>query len=81
MKTHIKLLAASAIALAPISTHAGGLAPAIEEAPIVIEEVAPSATSSLPNIVVPLILLGLVGLAATSGSGGSGGAKDIITEQ
>lgn len=84
MNTLLKSLTVAALVAAPIHAQAGGLAPAIEETPVVIVETpAPATSSSLSNFVVPLIFLGLVGLAASSGSAGgdgdSGGAKDLIT--
>ncbi len=84
MKSVLKSLSVAAIVVAPITAHAGGLAPAIEETPVVIAEApAPAASSSLSNLIVPLLFLGLVGIAVASGSdsdtGGDGGAKGLIT--
>ncbi len=85
MKTLFKSLTVAALVAAPIYAQAGGLAPAIEETPVVIAEAVPPASSSASNLIVPLIFLGLVGLAAASGSAGDsdggGGAKDLITAQ
>ncbi|MEL6573941.1 MAG: hypothetical protein AAFQ64_20020 [Pseudomonadota bacterium] len=81
MNTLLKSLTAAALVVAPIQAHAGGLAPAIEEAPVIIAEApGPQTSSSLSSLVVPLIFLGLIGLAASSGTDSdSGGAKDLIT--
>lgn len=82
MKNVQTLLLAIVVATGPITAQAGGLAPAIEEAPIVIEETQTAATSSAPNFVVPLLLLGLIGLAAASKSDSNGGgAKAIVTSE
>lgn len=82
MSTLIKSATIAAIALAPMSAQAGGLAPAIEEtAPVVIIEEPAASPSSASNLIVPLFLLAIVGLAVASGSDSDsdGGAKDIIT--
>ena len=65
--TFVKLAAAAAIAVTATTATAGGLAPQIEEAPVVIvDPVEP--TSSLTGLIVPAILVALIAVAATAES-------------
>ena len=65
--TFVKLAAAAALAVSATTATAGGLAPEIEEPPVVIvDPVEP--TSSLSGLVVPAILVALIAVAASSES-------------
>ena len=62
--TFVKLAAAAAIAVSATTATAGGLAPEVMEAPVVMVD-AP-AQSSLGGLLVPAILLALLAVAASS---------------
>ncbi len=65
--TFVKLAAAAAIAVTATTATAGGLAPEVMEAPVVMVD-TPAATSSLGGLIVPAILLALLAVAATAES-------------
>lgn len=57
------LLGATALAIVPMASSAGGLAPAVEEAPMVIMD-TPAPTSTLAPYIVPVLFIALVAAAA-----------------
>ncbi|WP_438956051.1 hypothetical protein [Cognatiyoonia sp.] len=63
--TFVKLAAAAALAVSATTATAGGLAPEVVEAPVVVVD-APAPTSSLAGLIVPAILLALIFVAATA---------------
>ena len=82
MHTITKVITVALTAVTPLSVQAGGLAPAVEETPVVIVEEPAASPSSVSNLIVPLIGLALVGLAVTASTeDGNDGAKSLITNQ
>ena len=67
MKT-VMLTAAAALALSSTAAVAGGLAPAVIEAPVVVVDTPAPAASSLPGYVIPLALLAALAAAAAAES-------------
>lgn len=65
--TFVKLAAAAAIAVSATTATAGGLAPEVMEAPVVMVD-APAPASSLGGMLVPVILLALLAAAAAAES-------------
>lgn len=65
--TFVKLAAAAAIAVSATAATAGGLAPEVMEAPVVVVD-TPAPTGSLGGWVVPAIALALIAAAAASSS-------------
>lgn len=65
--TFVKLAAAAALAVSATTATAGGLAPEVMEAPVVVVD-TPAPTSSLGGLIVPAILLALIAVAATAES-------------
>ena len=63
--TFVKLAAAAALAVSATTATAGGLAPEVVEAPVVVVD-AQAPTSSLAGLIVPAILLALIFVAATA---------------
>ncbi len=65
--TFVKLAAAAAIAVSATAASAGGLAPEVMEAPVVVVD-TPEPAGSLGGWVVPAIALALIAAAAASSS-------------
>lgn len=74
MKT-LLFCGAAALTLVTSAVQAGGLAPTVEQAPIVITEDDPSSSA---DIIVPLLFIALIALAASSGGGNDSG--DVVTD-
>ncbi|MCR8724170.1 tail fiber domain-containing protein [Frigidibacter sp. ROC022] len=73
MKTRLAFTLAAAMTVGQ-SVQAGGMAPAIVEPTVVIED---TSSSSASGLIVPLMLLLLVAAAASSSDSGSGGTVSI----